>query len=63
MVVVITNILVKHPQLSEEPALDEKLVLLLLEELVGFVEERRTWRTNKEIILIIVCYVLWRIKY
>jgi hypothetical protein len=57
------NTLVKLQPLNEEQVLDEKLVLLLLEELVGFVEERRTWRTNKEIILIIVYDVLWKIKY
>ncbi len=50
MEVVTINILVKHQQLNEEQVRDERLVSLLLDELVGFVEERREMKRSKELI-------------
>ena len=53
MVVVTINILVRlQPKLVVQ-VLDEKLVLLLLEELVEFVEARREAKKNKLIAFVI----------
>merc|ERR1712150_362215 len=51
MVVVTINILVKHLPLCVEPVLDERLVLLLQEELVEFVEARKIATKNKPIVI------------
>ena len=48
MEVVTINILVKHQPLNEEQVRDERLVLLLPEELVGFAEERREVKRSKK---------------
>ena len=50
MEVVTTSILVKHQPLNEEQVQDERLVLLLPEELVGFAEERREVKRSKKLI-------------